>query len=63
MVVYIEERSMIFTVKCLNNMFFYCLWSALVENHDLYCSVILWNCTWYCTGTVFFHCSFVSWGL
>ena len=34
---------------CNNNRFFRCLCSALMEKPDFYCSVIPWNCTWYCT--------------
>ena len=34
---------------CNNNTFFHCLCCALMEKHDFYCSVIPWNCTWYCT--------------
>ena len=26
-------------------MFFHCFYSALMEKHDFYCSVIPWNCT------------------
>ena len=34
---------------CNNNIFFHCLRSALMEEHDFFYSVIPWNCTWYCT--------------
>jgi len=37
-----------------NNMFFHCLCSALMEKHDFYCSVIPWNCIWYCTVQVLY---------
>ena len=40
---------MIFIVKCVTVTLFYCFCSALMERHDFYCSVIPWNCTWYCT--------------
>jgi len=46
---------MIFTVKCVTiTCFFYCLCSSLMEKHDLHCSVISWNCTWYCTVQVLY---------
>ena len=32
----------------------YCLCSALMEKHDFYCSVISWNCAWYCTVQVLY---------
>jgi len=40
---------MIFIVKCVTITFFYCFCSASMEKHDFCCSVIPWNCTWYCT--------------
>jgi hypothetical protein len=40
MIVYVQVSSMIFTAKCLKiTRFFLCLCSALMEKHDLYCSV------------------------
>jgi hypothetical protein len=39
---------------CNITMFFRCFWSALMEKHEFYCSVIPWNCTWYCTVQVLY---------
>jgi len=46
---YVQVRTYDLRCKmCNNNTFFHCLCSALMEKHNFYCSVIPWNCTWYC---------------
>ena len=51
------EKALNFWVEKHN---FSCLFSALKEKHDFYCSVIPWNCTWYCTVQVLYFFIAVS---
>jgi len=62
---YVQVRSIIFIAKYVTTIFFIAYAAFWWKSMGFYCSVIPWNCTWYCTVQVlyFFHCSIMSWGL